>query len=199
MREKEQVRREKTGEDERGSFVAVMQWLFEFALMLVVAFGLAYAVRTWLIQPYQVPTSSMTPTIEVGDHILANKLVYLTSEPQVGDIVVVDDPTGEVDTLVKRVIAVGGQTVDLEDGHVVVDGEIRDEPYTHGLPSEPQVVEMPYTVPEGEVWLMGDNRTNSKDSRTFGSVPVESVRGKAVAVYWPLSRIGSLSQDSGAG
>lgn len=174
--------------------VAFARWLLEFALMVLVAFGVAFAVRAWVVQPYVVPTSSMSPTIEVGDHILANKYVYLTAEPAVGDIIVVDDPTGEVDTLVKRVVAVAGQTIELVDGRVVVDGVPLDEPYAHGLPSDPLAggVTLPYTVPEGEVWLMGDNRTNSKDSRAFGAVPVNTVHGRVFAIYWPVDRIGSF-------
>jgi signal peptidase I len=100
--------------------------------------------------------------------------------------------------LIKRIIATGGQTVDLIDGKVYVDGVALNEPYTDGLPSYPLsnapgiTITYPYTVPEGEVWVMGDNRTNSQDSRYFGSVPVDSITGKAVFRYWPLTSIGTL-------
>jgi signal peptidase I len=124
--------------------------------------------------------------------VLANKFIYRFEEPQPGDIVVLDDPTGSVPTLIKRVVAVGGQTVDLQDGTVLIDGVALEEPYTHGLPSEPMIVEMPYTVPEGSVWLMGDYRTNSADSRVFGSVPLTEVHGKAMFRFWPIDRIGKL-------
>ncbi len=172
--------------------VSFGRWLAELVVMVVLAFVLAGAIRTWIVQPYVVPTGSMIPTIELQDRVIANKFIYRFAEPARGDIVVLDDPTGSVDTLIKRVIAVGGETVDLVDGNVVVDGVILDEPYTHGLPSEPMVLDMPYTVPEGSVWLMGDYRTNSADSRVFGAVPLDQIRGRAVYRFWPIDRIGKM-------
>ncbi|MHB1135244.1 MAG: signal peptidase I [Coriobacteriia bacterium] len=172
--------------------VSFARWLGELVLMVALAFLLAGAIRTWVVQPYVIPTGSMIPTIELQDRVIANKFIYRFTEPKRGDIVVLDDPTGSVDTLIKRVIAVGGETVDLIDGSVVVDGVVLDEPYTHGLPSAPMVQQMPYTVPEGSVWLMGDYRTNSADSRVFGAVPLSEVRGRAIFRFWPMDRIGVM-------
>ena len=172
--------------------VSFARWLGELVLMVALAFLLAGAIRTWVVQPYVLPTGSMIPTIELQDRVIANKFIYRFTEPKRGDIVVLDDPTGSVDTLIKRVIAVGGETVDLINGAVVVDGVVLDEPYTHGLPSEPMVQQMPYTVPEGSVWLMGDYRTNSADSRVFGAVPLSEVRGRAIFRFWPVDRIGVM-------
>ncbi|MHB1016355.1 MAG: signal peptidase I [Coriobacteriia bacterium] len=172
--------------------VSFARWLGELVLMVALAFILAGAIRTWVVQPYVIPTGSMIPTIELQDRVIANKFIYRFTEPKRGDIVVLDDPTGSVDTLIKRVIAVGGETVDLVDGAVVVDGVVLDEPYTHGLPSQPMVQQMPYTVPEGYVWLMGDYRTNSADSRVFGAVPLSEVRGRAIFRFWPADRIGVM-------
>lgn len=172
--------------------ISFARWLGELVLMVGLAFLLATGIRTFVIQPYVIPSGSMEPTIEISDRILAIKYIYRFEDPKRGDIVVLDDPTGSVQTLIKRVIATGGQTVDLKDGKVVVDGVPLDEPYTHGKPSDPMEVPMPYTVPEGSVWLMGDNRTNSADSRVFGSVPLSSVRGKAICRFWPPSRLGRL-------
>lgn len=176
-----------------GGEVSAARWVVETIGLLLLALVLAQGIKTFLIQPYIVPTGSMIPTIQINDRVLANKLVYwVGGVPEQGDIVVLDDPTGQFDMLVKRVIAVGGQTVDLADGKVFVDGEQLIEPYTHGLPTEPQVQTFPYRVPEGEVWVMGDNRTNSGDSRSFGSVPIDTVRGRGFWTYWPADRFGAL-------
>ncbi len=114
----------------------------------------------------------MEDTIEVGDLVFSEKLSYYTSEPQKGDIVTFADPLVSNRTPIKRVIATGGQTVDLQNGKVVVDGVVLDEPYTENKVSEPfektaVSISYPYTVPEGYLWVMGDNRTNSQDSRYF--------------------------------
>jgi signal peptidase I len=172
--------------------ISFARWLLELVAMVALAFILAAGIRTFIVQPYVIPSGSMIPTIELQDRVIANKFIYRFTDPKRGDIVVLDDPTGSVNTLIKRVIAVGGETVDLIGGQVVVDGVVLDEPYTHGLPSEPMIQEMPYTVPEGHVWLMGDNRTNSADSRVFGSVPLSEIKGRAIIRFWPPERIGLM-------
>jgi signal peptidase I len=132
----------------------------------------------------------MIPTIEIQDRVIANKFIYRFTEPGRGDIVVLDDPTGMVPTLIKRVIATEGETIDLVNGEVVIDGVVLDEPYTYGQPTTPMSLVMPYTVPADSVFLMGDYRTNSADSRVFGAVPLTEIRGKAIARFWPIDRIG---------
>jgi len=172
--------------------ISFVRWLAELLFMVVLAFALAGAIRTWVVQPYVIPSGSMIPTIELQDRVVANKFIYRFTEPKRGDIVVLDDPTGSVDTLIKRVVGLGGETIDLIDGKVVIDGNVLDEPYTHDLPTEPMVQEMPYTVPDGYVWLMGDYRTNSADSRVFGAVSLSQVHGRAVYRFWPIDRIGAM-------
>ena len=156
-------------------FVALLSWL-----------TLAYVGRA-----YAVPSGSMEETIMTGDMMFAEKVSYLFRDPEPGDIVTFKDPEIPGRILIKRCIAVGGQTVDIndEDGLVYVDGEPLAEPYTDGKPSYRLAsdVTYPYTVPEGHVWVMGDNRTNSQDSRFFGSIPISSVTGRGALVYWPLN------------
>ena len=164
----------------------------EFLVTLAIAFAVAQAVRTWVIQPFVVPTGSMLPTIQLSDQVLANKFILRFRPPVRGDIVVLDDPTGQVGTLIKRVIATGGQTVDIRDGKVWIDGTALVEPYTHGQPNELGPLPMPYKIPADSVWVMGDNRTQSQDSRWFGAVPLSAVHGKAFFIYWPWARIGEL-------
>lgn len=181
-----------TDQRERGGD-SVGRWLVETAVLILLAFALAQGIKSFVVQPFVIPTGSMRPTIIEEDRVLAEKITYrFNREPQVGDIVVFDDPLGEHPQLIKRVIAVGGQTVDVQDGAVVIDGQALSERYTHGAPTEPGSIELPVTVPDGYVWLMGDNRPNSGDSRFFGPRPVNTVRGRAFWTYWPPSRFGTL-------
>ena len=171
------------------------RWLIETAVLVALAFALAYGIRTLLVEPFIVPTGSMIPTIQIGNRVLAEKVSFrFVRQPRYGDIVVFPDPKGEHPHLIKRVIATEGQTVDLKNGKVVVDGQELVEPYTHGQPSFPLMSEIkfPLVVPAGDVWVMGDNRTNSGDSRVFGPITVKSVEGHAVWTYWPLSAFGGL-------
>lgn len=160
--------------------------------MVALAFLLAQGVKTFLIQPFIIPTASMQPAIMAGDRVLAEKLSLRFRDPIQGDIVVFDDPTGRHPQLIKRVIAVGGQTVDIRDGKVIVDGTTLSEPYIRDTRTEAGTVILPHTLADDEVWLMGDNRANSGDSRVLGPIPESMVRGRAVAIYWPLGRVGGL-------
>lgn len=171
------------------------RWLIETVLLVLLAFAIAFGIRTFVVEPFIVPTGSMIPTIQIGNRVLAEKITYrFVRPPRYGDIVVFPDPSGQHPHLIKRVIATAGQTVDFKDGKVVVDGHTLEEPYTHGLPSAPLTPDykFPYTVPAGDLWVMGDNRTNSGDSRVFGPIPVNAVQGHAIWTYWPLGAFGRL-------
>ena len=166
---------------------------------LAIAVVLGVLLRAFVIGAYYVPSGSMLETIHEGDLILGERVSLHFRDPEPGDVVTFDSPLTEGETLVKRVIAVGGQTVDLVGGKVVVDGETLDEPYVNGAPTESlsdlagsAQISYPYTVPEGMVWVMGDNRTNSKDSRYFGPVSADDVTSRAILIYWPLSDAGLL-------
>lgn len=175
--------------------VSFGRWLLETILLVVVAFLFAQGIKSFLVQPFVIPSGSMEPTIAVGNRVLAEKIAYrFVRGPRQGDIVVFDDPEAQLPELIKRVIAVGGQTVDLKNGSVYVDGVKQNEPYTYGKPSVPldPEIKFPVTIPAGYVWVMGDNRTNSGDSRVFGPVPVSSIRGHAVWTYWPPGAFGKL-------
>jgi signal peptidase I len=178
----------------------LLRQVVEFVVTILVAFLVAQSVRIWVIQPYVVPTGSMLPTIQLGDQVLANKFVYRFKTPSKGEIVVFDNPDpahnpGE-DTLIKRVIAVGGEEVDLVDGKVMVEGVAIDEPYTYGQQSNElggSRIKFPVNVPMGYLWLMGDNRSQSQDSRWFGPVALSAIHGQAFFTYWPINRFGPLN------
>ena len=174
---------------------STVRWLIETALLVLLAFALAQGVKTFLVQPFVIPTGSMIPTIEIGNRVLAEKITFrFIRPPRYDDIVVFNDPRGEHPALIKRTIAVAGQTVDLRSGAVYVDNVKLNEPYTHGLPSMPldSSITYPFQVPSGDIWVMGDNRTNSGDSRYFGPIPLTSVQGRAVWTYWPVQAFGPL-------
>ena len=171
---------------------STIRWLVETAILVGLAFLLAQGIKTFIVQPYIIPTGSMIPTIELRDRVLAEKISYRFRSPNVGEVVVFDDPTGQHPKLIKRVIAVGGQTVDIRDGKLWVDGKPLNEPYVHGKVTDPGTVQMPVTIPKGYVWLMGDNRPNSGDARFFGPQPVSAVEGHAFFTYWPPGRMGEL-------
>ncbi|MGI6755407.1 MAG: signal peptidase I [Atopobiaceae bacterium] len=172
---------------------SAIKTVLEWVVTIVAALFIAVLLRLFVFQVYLVPSGSMLETIQEGDRLIGEKVSYHFTEPEAGDVVTFQDPEDSSMTLIKRVIATGGQTVDLQDGVVYVDGQALDEPYTLGKPSEPLGntvvpggISYPYTVPEGSVWVMGDNRTNSLDSRYFGAVSVDKISSHAVLIYWPL-------------
>ena len=168
-------------------------------IMVALVIAITILLRLFVFIPYEIPSGSMEETIRTGDMVFSEKISYYMRSPEYGDIVTFKDPEVAGRVLIKRVIATEGQVVDLVDGKVYVDGVALDEPYTGYRPSYPLYrtangveVSFPYTVPEDEIWVMGDNRTSSQDSRYFGSVKLSSVTGRAALIYWPFSDIGFL-------
>lgn len=172
--------------------------LLSIIIFVCSIFGLAYILNIFVIQPYEIPSGSMETTIMTGDKVMAEKVSYRFSEPQVGDVITFQDPQIASRTLIKRIVAKSGQTIDLQQGKVIVDGQTLDEPYTNGqrtyeLATANNVrLTYPYTVPEGYVFVMGDNRENSQDSRYFGPIKMSTIEGHAFLVYWPVDHFGTL-------
>ncbi|MEE8704073.1 MAG: signal peptidase I [Olsenella sp.] len=179
----------------KGAGRAALDWI----VTTVVALVIAVLLRTFVFEVYIVPSGSMLETIQEGDRLVGEKVSYRLTEPRAGDVVTFNDPQDPSVTLIKRVVAVGGQTVDMHDGVLYIDGVPQQESYTEGKPTEPlptNVVDgglsYPYTVPEGYLWVMGDNRTNSLDSRYFGPISASDVTSHAAFIFWPLSDAGGL-------
>lgn len=166
----------------------------EWVAVIVGALVVALVVKTFLIQAFYIPSESMVPTLKVGDRVLVNKLSYSRGDVDRGDIVVFARPGGPgadgIADLIKRVVALPGETVEGRDGAVYVDGRRLEETYLpEGVTTGPFP---PYTVPLDEVWVMGDNRGASDDSRRFKGVPLDDVVGRAFVVIWPVGEIGFL-------
>lgn len=156
---------------------------------LVFALLIALVVRTFVVEVYRVDGTSMENTLHSNERVLVNKFVYRLRGPEPGEVVVFRYPLQPDRNFIKRVIAVEGQTVELRNGKVYVDGELFPEVETVRMTSANFG---PFTVPEDSIFVLGDNRTNSEDSRIFGEVPLANVRGEAVALVWPLNRMGAL-------
>ncbi len=171
--------------------------IISLLIMVILVFGVSFALREFVVQGYQIPTGSMEDTVMIGDTVFSEQVSYHFRAVEPGDVITFQDPEVDNRVLLKRVIAVAGQTVELKDGKVYVDGVALDEPYTEGKPSNAFTntiasIRYPYTVPEGTIWVMGDNRTNSLDSRYFGPISVSSVNGRAFVIYWPLEHFNFL-------
>jgi signal peptidase I len=187
--------------------------LIELVVIVALAIGLALAIQAWLVKPYQIPSESMEPTLDVGQRILANRFVYHFKDPSLGDIVVFHPPAGAErgtecgvnpdagepcpeptearsdQTFIKRIVAGPGDTLSVRDGHPVVNGrEKTDESYINPCLScdLPRAI----TIPPDHYFMMGDNRGASNDSRFWGPVPRDWIIGEAFVTYWPPDRVG---------
>lgn len=170
--------------------------VWETLAPLMVALLVAYGLRTFVLETYQVHGTSMQPTLEDGQRLMVDKVGLRFGVPQPGQIVVFQPPTGTGcpspdirpggPAFVKRVIAEAGQTVEMRAGTLYVDGQALAETY---LPSAfragPTDNFQPITVPSGDLWVMGDHRLVSVDSRCFGPLPARNVQGIAMLVWWP--------------
>ena len=158
---------------------------WESVKTLVVAFLLAHFIMVSVAQAFQVEQYSMEPNLLPRDRVLVNKFIYRIRPPAPGEIIVLHPPTNADRNYIKRVVAVAGQTVRINDGRVYVNGQPLREPYVHVTTTGSYG---PQAVPADEVFVLGDNRGNSEDSRAFGFVPVGSIVGEAVVIYWPPPR-----------
>jgi signal peptidase I len=194
--------------------------LVELVGIVVVALALAFFIQLLLVKTYRIPSGSMEPTLDIGQRVLVNRIGTRFGDPGVGDIVVFHPPAGadqqptrcgvpdegagssrpcsaglpeqSSQTFIKRVVGVGGDRIAIHDGHVVRNGERQQEAFVNpcavGAPDCEFANEI--TVPNGSIYVMGDNRGASDDSRFWGPVPLDWVIGTAFATYWPPKRIG---------
>jgi signal peptidase I len=159
--------------------------IFDFLKTLVVAFVLAQFVMISVAQAFQVEQYSMEPNLLPHDRVLVNKFIYRFRPPHSGEIVVLKPPTDPSRNYIKRVVATAGQRVAIRSGRVYVNGVPLAESYLRAATSGTYG---PVVVPAHEVFVLGDNRGNSEDSRAFGFVPDRNLVGEAILIYWPPSR-----------
>ena len=166
----------------------VTQEILGYIIAIVSAVIVAVLIRIFIFEPFIVPTPSMEPKLMVGDKVIINKLAYRLGEVEKGDIVAFHSTTEDKKELVKRAMAVEGDTIMLtSEGEIYVNGEKVTEYYLQPG-QEISYLNQEVSVGEDEIFVMGDNRNNSYDSRYFGMIPEENVFGELLSVYWPPSR-----------
>ncbi len=167
--------------------------LVEWVVTLVGALLVALLVQAFLFQPFFIPSESMVPTLQIHDRVLVNKLSYRLHEVNRGDVVVFersDDDPSTIRDLIKRVVAVEGDTIESQGDTVFVNGQAVQEPYRRSSSLGEAVARQ--TLAADEVFVMGDNRTASKDSRSFGPIHEDRIVGRAFVRFWPLGHLGFL-------
>jgi len=167
---------------------AVIQILWEIVQTLLLA-ALLYFVIDSFIGRVRVQNISMQPTLHAQELIMVNKLAYRLGEVQRGDVIVFHYPLNPQEDFIKRVIGLPGDTVTIQNRQVMVNGIVLKEDYI----AEPPTYSGEWLVPEGKLFVLGDNRNESSDSHRWGFVPMEEVVGRAIVVYWPLSELRILS------
>ena len=179
--------------EERTKRSTALRALLEFPVILLISFALVFGfVRPVIAAPFYVGSESMVPTLEVWDRVLINKLAYDLDEPERGDIVLFRSPDGGEDPLIKRVVGLPGDKIAVRHDRLYVSGEPQREHYLNDDYRELQTPYGPREVPADHVFVMGDNRGNSQDSRVFGPLPKENIEGEAFLRFWPPGRIGLL-------
>ncbi len=180
--------------------------LREYFEAIVIAVILSLFVRTWVVQAFKIPTGSMENNLLIGDHLLVNKFVSGPTasglersllpmrDPRRGDVIVFKYPDEPERDFIKRVIGLPGETLELRNKKVYINGQPLDEPYVHFLETSADAQEVtsfdvrerygPVRIPEGQYFVMGDNRDNSQDSRYWGFLPRHYVKGRALMIYW---------------
>lgn len=165
----------------------IKDWVISIAIAVV----LALFIRHFVVELYLVDGPSMRPTLQNQERLVVNKFIYNLHDPERGDILVFQYPKDPSRDFIKRVIAIPGDTIEIKDGHIYVNGELKNEPYILSTTRGDYPLA---TVPEGHIFVMGDNRNNSEDSRfaDVGMVPFDLIKGKAILIFWPLDKLRTL-------
>ncbi len=185
------------GDERKSGSQGFWQTLFvDNAKLVSIALAIALFVRFFIAEPRFIPSPSMVPTLAVGDRLLVEKVSYRLHPPQPGDIIVFEPPPqlqeygySASQAFIKRVIGLPGQTVQVTQGQVLIDGQPLSEPYILEAPE----YEMPLLqIPAGNLFMMGDNRNDSNDSHVWGFLPIQNAIGRAAFRFWPFEKIGPV-------
>jgi len=207
---------EPAGEPATGKQKKQLPFWLELPMLIGIALIVAVIIKTFLFQAFYIPSSSMEDTLQINDRVLVSKVSYKIGDVERGDVIVFDDPRGgfeqpdegALDSVVrnllesiglvapqsefiKRVIGIPGDTVEASDGDLLVNGAVQGEPYRR-QPNKPLPDFGPILVPQGELFVMGDNRFASQDSRYFGTIPIDTIVGHAFVIIWPPSNWSGL-------
>ena len=167
----------------------------QYTEAFLIAILLALVIRTFVVQAFKIPSGSMLPTLQIGDHLLVNKFLYWFTDPQRGDVIVFRFPQDEGRDFIKRVIALPGDKVEVRGKRVYVNDKPVQESYAVHLdpsmqenPHSPRDNFAPVQAPSGQLFMMGDNRDYSMDSRFWGFLDIKKIKGKAFIIYWSWDR-----------
>jgi len=167
----------------------------QYTEAFLIAILLALVIRTFVVQAFKIPSGSMLPTLQIGDHLLVNKFLYWFTDPQRGDVIVFKFPQDEGRDFIKRVIALPGDKVEVRGKRVYVNDKPVQESYAVHLdpsmqenPHSPRDNFAPVQAPSGQLFMMGDNRDYSMDSRFWGFLDIKKIKGKAFIIYWSWDR-----------
>jgi signal peptidase I len=170
------------------------RWYFYILIIFINIFFVNSFLAPFIIPPikaYKLPSASMAPALMIGDRVIVNKKYYTDNKPKRGDVVIFPDPSAPNKDYIKRVIGLPGETVEMRGKKVYINGQPLEEPYVMGTSEgelSPAIRGMekfgPVTVPDGKLFVLGDNRANSEDSRHFGFVDIAALKGKALYIYW---------------
>jgi signal peptidase I len=165
----------------------------EYAEAIIIAVVAAFLIRGLVVQAFKIPSGSMKPTLQIGDHILVSKFIYRFTEPKRGDVIVFKYPRDERKDFIKRVVGLPGERVEMRGTTVYINGEPLKEEYARYNGNITHRNNFgPVRVPDGHLFVMGDNRDNSKDSRYWGFLDIKKIKGKAFLIYFSWNRRGDF-------
>ncbi len=182
------IKRDKVSSKRKKAFKVI----FEYVDSARSASILALIIVTLIVQTFAIPTGSMIPTLNIGNHLMVNKFIYYFAKPKRGDVIVFVYPVNSKKNFIKRLIGLPGETIEIKDGSVFINGEKLKAPktiaerhyYNEGMYGEGVI-----KIPANTYFVMGDNTKNSKDSRFWGFVPKKNLLGRAFFIYWPLTKM----------